>query len=88
MRIIQMSGILFATFLPSETDFSGEGWIYPGCVKFKPKTIEKVANETGMGFKMLDWKHPRQQWAAFYSERADQTLLNETTIHWNNLLSK
>ena len=62
------TGALFATFLKSEVDFNGSGWIYPGCVRFLPSTMEALAAKAGFSFKVINWSHPRQSWAVFYKE--------------------
>lgn len=81
-------GVLFATFLPDEKDFEGEGWIYPGCVKYKPHTMETLALKYDLKFKMLDWHHPRQKWAALYKNEYNTRLLDFQNIRWNNLFAK
>lgn len=78
-------GALFATFLVDQADFAGDGWIYPGCVKFRPDTMARLAGEHGLGFRLLDWNHPRQQWALFHKPGYDTTLV-EGPISWNRLV--
>ena len=58
-------GALLATFLPDEQDHEGEGWVYPGCVKYQPATMAAMASASGLSLTVLDWAHPRQTWALF-----------------------
>ncbi|MBB3167395.1 class I SAM-dependent methyltransferase [Simiduia aestuariiviva] len=76
-------GILLATFLIDEKDSSDQGWIYPGCVKFIPETVSKLALKHGFNFKLLDWFHPRQSWAAFYKKDYDTKFISNDIITWN-----
>ncbi|MEE9711682.1 class I SAM-dependent methyltransferase [Aeromonas caviae] len=82
------SGALFATFLVSDEDFTGEGWIYPGCVAFRTDTVAALAAEYGFELMMLDWSHPRQRWALFARPEFDRALLEGGTLHWNRVVSQ
>ena len=81
------NGALFATFLVAEEDYCGtEGWIYPGCVKFRPQTMAQLAIEAGLEFTMLDWKHPRQTWAIFSKPGFNDALVSGGNISWNRMM--
>ncbi len=82
------SGALFATFLVADEDFTGEGWIYPGCVSFRPETVAALAAEYGFELLMLDWAHPRQRWAMFARPEFDRSLLADGALHWNRVVSQ
>ena len=80
------TGALFATFLTSDEDYSGEeGWIYPGCVMFQPESIRLLANNAGLEFEMLDWWHPRQKWALFSKKNFNKSFIKNGSISWNHL---
>jgi hypothetical protein len=82
-------GALFATFLIDNKDYAGkEGWIYPECVWFTPETIAKIAQESGLNFKIINWKHPRQIWGVFYKPNFDDSLVSGDEITWNQLIDK
>lgn len=81
------TGALFATFLPSDEDYSGEeSWIYPGCVRYRPETLEQLAARAGLNFQVLDWRHPRQTWALFSKPEFDARVVVNGHISWNCLL--
>jgi hypothetical protein len=82
------SGALIATFFPSETDNTKEGWIYPGCVSYKPDTLRKVATEAGLRFEILDWRHPKQTWALFAAPQFDMTWFQNKPLTWNTMLER
>jgi len=79
------SGALLATFLPAAEDFVGDGWIYPDCVRYRPKTLADIAARHGLGFEILDWAHPRQTWAIFTKPGHDKRLYADGPISWNRL---
>ncbi len=81
------SGALLATFVKDATDFPGSGWIYPGCVNYKPETMAQLAAKFGFGFQILDWAHPRQTWALFSRKNFDGSLAGGA-ITWNRLVAK
>jgi SAM-dependent methyltransferase len=82
------TGALVATFLPSEEDSPRTGWIYPECVNFRPATLEQLAAEANLRFEMLNWKHPRQQWALFAKPKFDAEWLRGKPLTWNTRLER
>lgn len=81
-------GALLATFLVDESDFEGKGWIYPGCVKYRPETLAEMGRAYGFDFQVLDWAHPRQTWALFSKERFDKSLVGDAPISWNRFVAR
>lgn len=53
--------LFLATFLTGDTDYSGSDWVYPGCVIYRPETIEKMARAAGLIAIKADWPHPNGQ---------------------------
>ena len=85
---LNTTGILLATFLHAKEDTQAEGWIYPGCVRFKPDTIAAMGVECGFKVKFLKWAHPRQIWVAFYKKDYDNSLIEDGTVTWNKFVQK
>lgn len=81
-------GALVATFVVGNNDFEGRGWIYPGCVCYKPETLAEMASEFELSFGMLNWAHPRQNWAIFAKKNYDRSLVVDGPISWNRFLAK
>ena len=79
---------IIATFLIGTEDFGGDGWVYPGCVEFKPGTLGAVAAEFDLDFRLLDWVHPRQKWALFSKKNYDMSLIEGGPISWNRFAAK
>lgn len=77
-----------ATFLIDTEDYSGNGWVYPGCVKYKPETLVGLAAEFDFDFRILDWAHPRQTWALFSKKNYDKSLIDDGPISWNRVVAK
>jgi cyclopropane fatty-acyl-phospholipid synthase-like methyltransferase len=82
-ELLQATGVLVATFLPSASDAVEHGWIYPGCVSFKPDTMADLAARCGLQFLPLDWKHPRQSWAAFAKPGFGLDWFRDRPLSWN-----
>lgn len=80
---LKEDGILFATLVIDNKDSNDEGWVYPGCVKFTPNTVARIASKHGFNFQLLNWFHPRQSWAAFYKKNYDTKLISSNNISWN-----
>lgn len=81
-------GALLATFLAGNVNYEGSGWVYPGCVKYKPRTIAEMASEFNLDFTLLDWAHPRQTWALFSKTKYDKSLIEGGPISWNRVVAK
>jgi SAM-dependent methyltransferase len=77
------SGALVATFLEAEDDDSRSGWVYPECVAYRASTIERIAAENGLSFKLLGWRHPRQTWALFHPPGHRFESLDGQDVSWN-----
>lgn len=82
------TGALFATFLADREDSKECGWIYPGCVKYRPETLGALATTAGFEFRMLDWAHPRQSWTLFSKKNYDSSLIDSGTVSWNRCVAK
>jgi len=74
---------IVATFLIGKEDYPGQGWVYPGCVKYKPETLSRWSAEFDLDFRLLDWTHPRQTWALFSKKNYDKSLIDDGPISWN-----
>ena len=48
--------------------------------------LEKAAADAGFGFRVLDWKHPRQTWALFSGPAFETDWLDEDSLSWNRSL--
>lgn len=84
---LKENGALFATFLIADEDYDGdEVWIYPGCVRYTPKTMATLAHVAGLEFEIIDWKHPRQTWAIFSKKQFDKALIAGGGIGWNRMI--
>jgi len=85
-RHLKDSGTLIATFLIGDQDCQDMGWIYPGCVYYKVETMALFAQNAGLKLLLLDWKHPRQQWALFSKPNFDTTWFQSRPLTWNTFL--
>lgn len=59
---LQPDGLVVATFIEGSEDFAGAGWVYPGCVRYRPDTVIALAGGAGLHAQRLPWFHPRQTW--------------------------
>lgn len=82
--LLTPGGTLLATYLPSNSDADVAGWVYPDCVCYQESTMRNLAQEAGLRFIPLDWKHPRQSWAAFVSCDAPSQWYEALPLTWNN----
>lgn len=61
-RSLRPDGLMAATFIESDGDFAGSGWIYPECVAYRPNTILTFAANAALAAVRIPWYHPRQSW--------------------------
>ena len=81
--LLAPNGALAATFLLADQDFAGNGWVYPECVSFRRRTLAEAAARHGLGFHILDWRHPRQTWALLAREGFDTSWFQKADLTWN-----
>lgn len=60
--VMKPTSVFFATFQIGLTDYTGEEWVYPGCVNYTRETVLQLAAEAGFAARFLDWPHPSQVW--------------------------
>jgi hypothetical protein len=62
-EVMGPTSLFVATFMPGSSDYEGDEWVYPACVRYRPEYIGRIAQESGLACRRLDWPHPnRQQW--------------------------
>jgi hypothetical protein len=83
---LKVTGALIATFLAGNEDSERSGWVYPECVSYRLGTLQQLANKADLQFQMLDWKHPRQQWALFAKPGFDSKWFQGKSLTWNTWL--
>ena len=76
-------GALAATFLIGEVDCADHGWIYTTSVHYTVGTMARLAQQAGLEFLLLDWKHPRQQWALYSKPGFDTSWFRGRPLTWN-----
>ncbi len=73
-RALAGTGLALATIIEPGQDgvaeFTGSGWVYPGCVAHTPDTIAAILARTGLHGRRLPWFHPRQTWYALARDAA------------------
>jgi SAM-dependent methyltransferase len=60
--VLSPDGLLLLTFKEGSRDTAEEGWVYPGCVKYRPETIAQLGRSAGLHSARLPWYHPSQVW--------------------------
>jgi hypothetical protein len=56
-----------ASFVEGDHDYAGNEWVYPGTIRYRATTIERLATEAGLTCRRLDWFHiGGQAWFAFF----------------------
>jgi SAM-dependent methyltransferase len=64
--VMHEGSVFAATFMRGAEDYEGGGWVYPGCVSYRLRTIAALAGEHGLRCRRLRWPHPNDQtWVAF-----------------------
>lgn len=62
---LEPDGLIAATFKEGKFDHSGNGWVYPECVTYRPSKISEVARGMGLLSLRIPWFHPTQSWYVF-----------------------
>ncbi|MGH7931079.1 MAG: class I SAM-dependent methyltransferase, partial [Candidatus Binatia bacterium] len=83
---LKESGALAATFLIGDQDCPDKGWLYPKSIRYKVETMGARSRNAGLEFHLLDWRHPRQQWALYAKPKFDVTWFQNNPLTWNTWL--
>lgn len=69
-KCMKPTSIFAATFVKGEENYTGDAWVYPGCVTYTLGRMISLVEEHGLTCKPIDWPHPHQQtWMVIvYSE--------------------
>ncbi len=84
-RVLAPAGVLLATHLAADSDSLEQGWIYPGCVGYTEPTMRQLAQDAGLRYIPVEWRHPRQTWAAYVHREAPVQWFELRPPSWNNL---
>lgn len=85
-QLIADDGTSVVTYLDGPTDTDATGWVYPGCVTFTQRTMERLAREHSLEFVPLLWRHPRQRWALLAKRGFDAARFHDRTLAWDDCL--
>jgi cyclopropane fatty-acyl-phospholipid synthase-like methyltransferase len=47
-----------ATYAQGESDYDGDGWLYPDCCTYRESTLVGMAESHGLSCTPVDWRHP------------------------------
>jgi SAM-dependent methyltransferase len=59
--VLKPTGVFIATYLAGSENYTGDEWVYPGCVKYTPDFMIELAQEAGLACQPFDWYHPGDQ---------------------------
>lgn len=68
---LSSGGLIAATFVRRNMDSKEEGWVYPGAVHFRSRTIAGLIQQAGLVGRAIPWFHPRQTWYVMAREKGD-----------------
>ncbi len=76
--IMTATSIFAATYFEGDESYTGDKWVYPGCVTYRKDDMRRMVEEAGLAFKYVDHFHPNgQQWFIAY----DTAPLDGPTLH-------
>jgi len=77
-RVMKPSSLLATTYVPGETDYSGNTWVYPECVMYTFELIERLARDAGLVATAIRWPHPNQQtWVIIVRQGSEHCIPRE-----------
>ncbi len=63
--VMAPKGVFAATYVEGTDNYSGDAWVYPGCVKYASAFFRQLVENAGLACFPLRWKHPNgQKWLA------------------------
>ena len=78
------SGLFAATFILADYDYEGTEWVYQGkddivFARYTEECIYRLATESGLAYKKIDWVHPNGQTWFIFGNVNDIEQLNDPT---------
>ncbi len=63
-KIMRDTSIFAATFVRGEENYTGDAWVYPGCVRYTLEYMENLVQQSGLVCTPYEWRHPNsaQSW--------------------------
>jgi hypothetical protein len=66
-KCLKPASVFAASFVQGESDYEGEEWVYPGTIRYRLTTMQRLAGEAGLETRVLDWFHiGGQVWMIFF----------------------
>jgi SAM-dependent methyltransferase len=72
-RVLTPNGLVVATFLRGDSDYTGTDWAYPDVISYRLETMTQWASEAGLQLQVIRWPHRAQTY--FVAARASFDLL-------------
>lgn len=65
--VMSATSVFAATYFEGDDSYTGDEWVYPGCVTYRKDDMRRTVEEAGLAFKHVDHFHPNgQQWFVAY----------------------
>jgi SAM-dependent methyltransferase len=85
-EVLDLNGIVLATFFLGAQDSRETGWKYPGCTSYKLETIYDLADEIDLVAGAIDWdQYHGQTWFMFRHKGLPKWFESEE-LTWNNYI--
>lgn len=80
-------GLFAATFILGDTDYQGTEWVYPGkdeigFARYTEGCICRMARESNLACKKIDWTHPNNQTWIIFGHESDIEQLDDPTYRY------
>ena len=76
-KVLKSQGLVVATFLKGDEDYTGEEWAYPEVISYRLDTMTGWAAEAGMTLTPIRWPHRNQTYVLAYRREFDPTPILE-----------
>ena len=74
-KIMKPTSIFVATFVKGNKNYTGNKWVYPGCVSYTLEHISSLVKEQGLVCKPIDWPHQGlQTWIAIVNPGNEENI--------------
>ncbi|MBW1793700.1 MAG: class I SAM-dependent methyltransferase [Deltaproteobacteria bacterium] len=60
-KVMSPTSIFAATFVEGNQNYTGNEWVYPGCVTYTLEYMKNLVEDRSLTCKPIDWPHPNGQ---------------------------
>lgn len=81
-QVMHKNSIFAFTYSVGSNCYTGDEWVFPQCVKYTTKFMEKACEENGLVYNAIEWPHQGQQWVVATKPGSTKKIPDFSCVTW------